>query len=513
MQQFPFGVRVVRREMLRTRLEAVRACMRLAGVQAYIVPSSDPHLSEYVPPRDKRREWLSGFSGSAGTAVVTHTDALLWTDGRYFAQALQQLDASAGWRLMRDRLPETPSIEDWVAGALQPSERCGVDAALFPVSALRRMETALGKRGVALCAPERNLVDEVWGAAQPPRPDAAFFVHPDARAGEGVASKLVRVRGALAAAGADALAVTSLDDIAWLLNVRGSDVACCPVGLGYALVTHDGVTLAVDASKVTSPVAAHLAAAGVRLVPYEEAAAMLGACAGKVWLDPGSCNAALFAAIAAGADSVPVAGGGAPVLRLTSPPGRVLEKASPISLMKAVKNAAELQGMRAAHVRDALVLARFFAWLEAASERGVDTRLPGAPPLAFALTEFTAGAVLDAWRCAGPGCVSLSFETICGWRANGAVVHYRADEATAARIEGPGLLLVDSGGQYEDGTTDVTRVVCLGGDPTPHQRRAYTAVLQGHIALSRARFPSGTGGVALDALARAPLWAQGLDCA
>jgi len=411
----------------RARLEALRALMGAASLSAYVIPSSDAHFSEYTPERDKRRAFMTGFTGSAGTAVVTSREGRLWTDGRYYLQAVQQMDPAL-WTLMKDRLSSTPSVEDWLAGELPAGARVGVDPELFCVNALRRMERALTARGVALCAAPR-LVDAVWGAAQPALPAAPFAAHPTALAGEAAAAKRQRVGAAVAAAGADALLVTSLDDIAWLLNVRGGDVEHCPVGLAHAIVRADGaVVLAADAAKLPPEVAEHLGG-GVTVVPYGAMEEQLrGFSGGRVWVDPASANGALFAALAAPpppAAAAPAAGGPAPPppppppLCLAAAPARALEKASPIPLMKAVKNSAEIAGMRAAHARDGAVLCAFFAWLEGALARGE------------ALTEFTAAARLDAMRRAAPHSRGLSFDTIMGWRANGAVIHYRPEEGTA----------------------------------------------------------------------------------
>ena len=499
------------------RLELLRGLMAARKLAALVVPSTDAHNCEYTPDRDQRRAFLTGFSGSAGTALVTPTDARLWTDGRYYLQALAQLDATC-FSLMKDRLPATPSIEAFLASTLAPGECVGVDPALFPLNALRRLHVALAAKGQRLCSAP-GLVDAVWGAAQPPRSAAPLVPHPLHLAGEGWPSKVARVAAALEAAGAEALAVSALDELAWLLNVRGADVTHCPVGLAYAIVHRSGeVVLAVDAGKLTPEVRAHLSQGAVRTVPYDAMAAELAGVQGRVMVDPSSTNGALYEALGGAGGG---GGGGAapaaspapptpaqptpPFFNLYLPPERVVERASPIALMKAIKNATELAGFRAAHTRDALVLVRFFAWLEARVAQA------GLPPI----SEYEAAQELDARRRAAPCCAGLSFDTIMGWRGNGAVIHYRPEPATSLPITGAGLLLCDSGGQYLDGTTDITRTLWLGGGggeaPTAHQRRAYTAVLQGHIALSSAIFPSGTGGVALDALARAPLWAQGLD--
>ena len=517
------------------RLTALRALMRASvpPVVAYIVPSSDEHQSEYVPARDKRREWLSGFSGSAGTAVVTATSALLWTDARYFLQAEAELDKTAGWSLMKDREPNTPTPENWLASAasgLAKGDSVGADPRLFSVNSLRRMSRTLAAANINLQAPQGgDFIDTLWGGVgstegegegegegessqhshshtQPLRSTAPLRAHPARVAGETTREKLTRVRKAMSEKGALTLLVTALDDVAWLFNVRGADVECCPVALAFALITPLNAILCIDVGKVDAELGAMLLSEGVDIRPYDAFPTLAAAAPRPVWLDPGVASGAAWSAVAGDG-----AGGGNGSLDAAPLPLVIVEAASPITLMKAKKNKAERDGMAACHVRDGAALIRFFAWLEVAAAEGIDLRIGAGAPLAEPLTEYTASEALDGFRANIPDFVSTSFPSIVGWRANGAIVHYRPERATAARIEGRGVLLVDSGGQYIDGTTDVTRTVCLGGKPTAAERRAWTAVLQGHIALARAVFPAGTGGVALDALARAPLWRCGLD--
>jgi len=303
--------------------------------------------------------------------------------------------------------------------------------------------------------------------------------------------------------------VSALDEIAWLLNVRGGDVNHCPVGLCYAIVKKGGdVVLCIDKGKLTPEVLQHLAGEktnSVRFAAYEAITEELRTTVGKVLVDPASCNGTLYEALGkeVGDDTaLPTPTLTTPIddfkpfFNLYLPSQRVLERPSPIQLLKSIKNSTELEGMKACHLRDGVVLCQFFSWLEGEISEG------------RFLTEFAAAEKLDGMRKEAEGNMGLSFDTIMGWNSNGAVIHYRPDARNSLCINGQGILLIDSGGQYVDGTTDVTRVLCFG-EPTPHQRRAYTAVLQGHIALSDAKFPSGTGGVALDALARAPIWAQG----
>jgi Xaa-Pro aminopeptidase len=528
------------------RLSALRLLMRSATppLSAYIIPSQDEHQSEYVPARDKRREWLSGFTGSAGTAVVTATSALLWTDARYFLQAESELDSAiAGWSLMRDRQPGIPTVESWLATTLTRGDAVGADPRLFSVNALRRMGTTLAHAGVVLRAPHpTDLVDIVWkNSREMPLPSSApLRAHPANVAGETVADKLIRVRTAMAEKGAATLVITALDEVAWLYNVRGGDVECCPVALAFALVTLETATLFIDINKVTIELQTSLKSdGGVQIEPYEDFSTFLKHAQSPILLDPNAASGSAYASalnlstddalhrlLNNGRDlkpksSDPPSSQPSP----SSPPSSssvssilpsVIESSSPLSLMKAAKNAAERDGMRACHIRDAVALVRFFAWLEIAVNDGVDTRFSADSAdkyqlLSSPLTEYTAGQALDGFRAELSDFISLSFPSIVGWKSNGAIVHYRPEEGTAALIKGRGLLLVDSGGQYIDGTTDVTRTVCLGGEPTAHECLTWTSVLKGHINLACAIFPAGTGGVALDALARAPLWKVGID--
>ena len=525
------------------RLSALRVLMRSASppLAAYIVPSQDEHQSEYVPARDKRREWLSGFTGSAGTAVVTATSALLWTDARYFLQAESELDSiGAGWTLMKDRIPGTPTVESWLATTLTRGDAVGADPRLFSVNALRRMGTTLAQAGVALRAPHpTDLVDIVWknSGEMPSQSSSPLRAHPAYVAGETTTEKLIRVRTAMADKGAKTLVITGLDEVAWLFNVRGGDVECCPVALAFALVTLESATLFIDMNKVSIELQTSLKSDASEIEPYENFSTFLKNAQNPIMLDPNAASGSAYAsALNLSADDAlhRLLNNGsdktlsstlvkAPAPTPTSLPRVIIESSSPISLMKASKNAAERDGMRACHIRDATALVRFFAWLEIAVNEGIDTRYTsvenngiGAQAqqyqlLLSPLTEYTAAQALDGFRAELSDFISLSFPSIVGWKSNGAVVHYRPEEKTAALIKGRGVLLVDSGGQYIDGTTDVTRTVCLGGEPTAHESMTWTTVLKGHINLACAVFPAGTGGVALDALARAPLWKIGID--
>jgi Xaa-Pro aminopeptidase len=410
---------------------------------------------------------------------------------------------------MKDRVPGTPSVEDWLASTLSAGDVVGIDATVTPLASAQRLQAALEKRGIKVDAtPRRNVVDEVWGEEQPAQPAAPVTTHPLALAGASSGDKIARVQEALKAEGAGSLVVTALDEVAWLFNIRGGDVECNPVTLAYAVVhaappagAAAPATLYIDAGKL-SPAVRHHLAGHAEIKPYEALWGDLPALPGKVWVDPSFCNYAVFQALEARKDAAGAA------VAAPAPAAQVLQRMSPLQLMKAVKNAVEMQGMRNAHERDAVALVSFFAWLEGALKGGVDARTGGR--LDFALTEYSVSDVLESFRAAQERFVGLSFPTIAGMGPNGAIIHYRPEKDTAAPVTADGVFLCDSGAQYLDGTTDVTRTLHFG-TPSAHERRCFTRVLQGHIALARARFPTGVSGVALDALARAPLWEDGLD--
>ncbi|EOD33115.1 hypothetical protein EMIHUDRAFT_63427 [Emiliania huxleyi CCMP1516] len=469
------------------KLRSFRKAMADAGVAAFVVPSGDAHLSEYTHPAYDRRAFLSGFTGSAGTAVVTADAALLWTDGRYFLQAEQEL--SPEWTLMRAGQPGVPSLESWLASNLPDASAVGIDASVHSVDEANTLRSALdaaqsGLRLEPLSPP--NLVDSIW-TGRPPPPLGKARLLPLSVAGASAEEKLAAAGEDLDKAKADALVLGSLDEVCWLLNVRGADVPHCPVLQAFALVhaTHPtSATLFVERSKLDDEVSGALAAAGVAIAPYEEAEPAVRRLAdeeGKTLLiDPKSVNYGLR--LAAG--------------------GRAALATSPLILRKARKNAAELAGMLEAHLTDAAALAHFFAWLE---------RVVVAE--ATPLTEVEIATKLASFRAAQPGFIDLSFPTIAGAGSNGAIIHYDCMVADAARVntlDGSQMMLLDSGGQYATGTTDVTRTFHLG-TPTDWQRECFTRVLKGNIGLDTLTFPEGTPGMAIDAFARQALWQAGLD--
>lgn len=461
------------------RLAQLRAAMARHHIDAVVVPSADPHLSEYLPGRWKGREWLSGFSGSVGTFVATADSAGVWTDGRYWQQAEAELAGSAV-QLMK--IPSGASLLhiDWLAANLKPGQTVAVDARVLGLSTARLLAGALEARGVALRT-DLDLLDEVW-RDRPSLPPDPVFEHAAPYAAMSRAAKLADTRAAMAALGADRHFVSTLDDIAYLFNLRGSDVNYNPVFLAHALLEPQGATLFVAEGKVPAELRARLLADGVELAPYADAAAVLAA------LDPGSVLLVDPRRITAG-------------MREAIAPGvKVVEAVNPTTFAKSRKSEAEAAHVRATMEQDGAALCEFFSWLEATL----------ADPAREPLTEIAIDKQITAARARRPGFVSPSFGTIAGFNANGAIMHYRATEASHAVIAGDGLLLIDSGGQYLGGTTDITRVVGVG-TPSAAQKRDFTLVLKGVIALSSAQFPRGTRSPMLDALARAPIWAAGIE--
>ena len=461
------------------RLADLRAAMAAHKIDAVIVPSADPHLSEYLPGRWQGREWLSGFTGSVGTLIVTARFAGVWTDGRYYTQAETEL---AGSDIELMKIPAAASLLyiDWLAVALLPGQTVAVDAHVLGLATARQLQHAMAARGINLKT-SMDLLEQVW-PDRPALPDAPVFEHapPHATVARGV--RLADTRAAMAEAGAQYHFMSTLDDIAWLFNLRGADVHFNPVFLAHALVAPGTVTLFIGANKVADALRATLLADGIELAPYEDAAAGLQAlpAGATLLLDPRRVTAGMRAAVP---DTV-----------------TVIEAINPSTFAKSKKSAAEAAHVRAAMEQDGAALCAFYAELEATLD----------DPQRAPLNEVDIDRRITAARARRPGFVSASFSTIAGLNANGAIMHYRAAEPSCAVIEGDGLLLIDSGGQYLGGTTDITRVVPVG-TPSADQKRDFTLVLKGMIALSRTRFPRGTRAPLLDAIARAPIWASGVD--
>jgi Xaa-Pro aminopeptidase len=463
------------------RLKGLRTALAEAGLTGFIVPHADEHQSEYLPPSAERLEWLTGFSGSAGSAIVLQTDAAVFVDGRYTLQAAQQVDTDA-FRV--EPLADNPPVK-WLTGRLQKGDRIGYDPWLMTVAEVRRFGEACRSAGAELVAVDRNPIDALWHD-RPAPPLGAVSLQPLEFAGETAADKIARLKSAIADKKADTAALALADSIAWTFNIRGTDIGHNPVPLAFAMLPVEGrPELFIDGRKLSNAIRAALSDLADVREPSQLVTrlAELGRAKARVLLDPNTTAAAIAEAI-------------------TGAGGRLVEGADPSVLPKAKKNPTELDGARRAHVRDGAAMVRFLAWLDGAAANG-------------AIDEIGAGDRLAAFRAEtakrdGTELADLSFDTISGAGPNGAIVHYRVSPASNRRLEQGSLYLIDSGAQYRDGTTDITRTVAIG-TPTTEMRDRFTRVLKGHIAIATARFPVGTSGAQIDALARLSLWQAGLD--
>lgn len=460
--------------IIMARLDALRAKMNEAGISAVIIPQTDAHQSEYLAEHWQVRQWLSGFTGSAGSLVVTADRALLWTDSRYFLQAAQQLD-DTGIELMKDGLPGTPSIEAWLCANLLPDSSVGIDGMVFSVTDVNRLHDAFSAAGIIL---DTNFapINDLW-AGRPLLPGDSLFLHDVKYAGESASSKISRVLEAAAGVGANALFISALDEIAWILNVRSSDVPCNPVATAFLYLSADSSVLFINPEKVYEKTQAALSEIGVDTAPYESVSRFLALLPkeARVYIEPSRTAHTLAAVIGKHA----------------------LTGASVVALPKAVKNVTQIEGMRCAMARDGVALVKLFMEIERRLAAGETT------------TELDIDSLATRFRSQGDLYVDNSFETIAGYGPHGAIVHYSATPESASVIEPRGLLLVDSGAQYLDGTTDITRTVALG-TPSQQEKIDFTLVMKGHIAVSTAIFPEGTRGDQLDSLARIALWKHGL---
>jgi Xaa-Pro aminopeptidase len=461
------------------RLALLRAAMRRHRIDALLVPSADPHLSEYLPARWKGREWLSGFTGSVGTFIVTADFAGVWTDARYWTQAEQEL---AGTAIGLMKLTSGASVQyvDWLAANLQAGQTLAVDGAVLGLAIARLLRQALDAKGVALRT-DLDPLDEIW-TGRPALPAVPVYEHQPPYASKSRTAKLAELRDAMQRLGADRHLISTLDDIAYLFNLRGADVNFNPVFLAHALITPTRATLFVADGKIAAELVKQLAEQDIHVAPY-------GAIAGALADLPRDATLLV--------DPRRVTFG---TRQCVPEEVRVIEAVNPTTFAKSQKSEQDASHIRATMEQDGAALCEFFTWLEQTL----------ADPARAPLTEVAIDRHITAARARRPGFISPSFATIAGFRANGAIMHYRASEAHHAVIEGDGLLLIDSGGQYLGGTTDITRVVAVGAITAEH-KRDFTLVLKGVIALSSARFPRGTKSPMLDAIARAPLWAEGLD--
>ncbi|KAL3525421.1 hypothetical protein ACH5RR_013793 [Cinchona calisaya] len=497
-------------------------------LHALLVPSEDYHQSEYVSARDKRRAFVSGFTGSAGLALITTDEARLWTDGRYFLQASQEL--SNQWRLMR--MGEDPPVDIWMADNLPEGASIGVDPWCVSVDTAQKWERAFSKKQQKLIQTSHNLVDEVWNSRPPPELNPVS-VHPLEFSGRSVADKLKDLREKLVQEKARGILITTLDEVAWLYNIRGTDVSYCPVVHAFAVVTLNSAFFYVDRRKLSSEVNIHMKENGIELRDYGAVTADVTLLASDqltpsssadvakadtpksktnnndnscevgannndfIWVDSGTCCFALYSKLNG---------------------DKVLLQQSPLALAKALKNPVEMDGLKKAHIRDGAAIVQYLVWLDrqmhelyGASGYFLEAEnVKKKESKTTRLTEVSASDKLEQFRASKEHFRGLSFPTISSAGSNAAIIHYSPDAKNCADLDPNSIYLFDSGAQYLDGTTDITRTVHFG-KPTKHEKACYTAVLKGHIALGNARFPSGTYGNTLDILARIPLWKDGLD--
>ena len=465
---------------VREKLEGLRAAMRANGLSAYVVPGNDPHASEYMASHWCEMQWLSGFNGESGTMVVTLDRALLWTDSRYYLQAGIELEGST-IELMRESDIDCPKITEWLAENVNGV--VGVNPEMFSVNDFAEWKEQLELKSI-------DLIKPLWTEGRPAIPQDKLYPYSADFAGETVESKLSRMREIVNRKSSNrkwALIISALDEIAWLLNIRGNDVEYNPVVISYVVLEADKCTLFVDASKIDSPAQNYLDFNNIDVQPYEAVFDHIRSLSGTVFYDSARVNEALYEAI-------------------TNAKAKALK--SPILVDKAKKNAVELEGERIAMRQDGAALTRFFKWLEEEAFKSTDRFADRAQTAS--LTEWDLMEKLHAFRAMGANFVEESFGTIAGYQGNGAIVHYAATQDNCAEVKPEGMLLLDSGGQYLDGTTDITRTVWLGGRKPEQAKLDYTYVLKGHIALATARFPRGTRGNQLDALAKQYMWAAGV---
>lgn len=457
------------------RIDGLRGLIEKEGIQAFIIPSTDPHLSEYVAPHWESRKWISGFTGSAGTVVVTPQKAGLWTDSRYFLQAAQQLE-NTGIELYKEMLPETPSIPLFLSEQLHAGATVGIDGKMFSAEEMKHLQEVLNKDGITV----KSIPDPMqllWND-RPPMPEAPAFIYDIKYAGKSCSEKLACIRKKMKEDDAEALLLSALDEIAWTLNIRGNDVHCNPVVVSYLLITSRETHYFIQPQKITSDVASYFKEAGIALHPYEEIEEFISHLnVDSILVNPAKTNYAIYSAIRKEC--------------------QIINKESPVTSLKAIRNQQEIAGIHAAMQRDGIALVKFLKWLEEAVPSGKET-------------EISIARKLHVFRAAQPLYMGESFDTIAGYKEHGAIVHYEAIPETDVRLKPEGFLLLDSGAQYLDGTTDITRTIALG-PLTEEEKTDYTLVLKGHIALAMAVFPQGTRGAQLDVLARMPIWRQHMN--
>lgn len=459
--------------MINARIEQLRQWMRKKGINAFITPSTDPHCGEYVPRRWQSREWISGFTGSAGTAVVTLEKAALWTDNRYFLQAEEQLKGSE-YELMKIGLEGTPSVQEWLKETLQCDDKVGVDGWCYTIDGINELHQALNPWGIQVM-PVGDPYDQIW-TDRPGIPDNPVEIHPLEYAGETARSKIERIREALKSKRADATVISMLDEVAWTLNLRGTDVDYNPVFVSYLFISQDQAILFVNPQKISEEVVRYLDFEGVETMDYDKIATFINTYQGALLIQPEKTNVSIQNALRQGV---------------------LMHGDCPVTTMKIMKNETEIRGYHSAMMKDGIAMVKWMKWVVPAVEAGGQTELS----LERKLLEL---------RGEQPLYRGESFDTIMGYGYHGAIVHYEPTPDTDIPVEAKGLLLIDSGGQYLDGTTDITRTIPLG-PLTFEEKRDYTLVLRGFINLGRAVFPRGTYGSQLDVLAREPMWKYGMN--
>mgnify|MGYP001753859991 FL=1 len=463
------------RQSIKERMHALRMTFPPNYIKAFIIPSTDPHLSEYVAPHWMSREWISGFTGSAGTVVVLMNEAGLWTDSRYFLQAAKEL-AGSGITLYKEMLPETPSITKYLSQKLKPGESVSIDGKMFSVQQVEQMKEELAAYSLQVDL-FGDPLKRIW-RDRPSIPNSPAFVYDIEYAGKSCEEKVTAIRAELTKKGAYALFLSALDEIAWTLNLRGNDVHCNPVVVSYLLITQDDVIYFISPEKVTKEVNEYLKEQHVKLKNYDEVETYLNTFTGRnILIDPKKTNFAIYSAI--------------------NPKCNIIRGESPVALLKAIRNEQEIAGIHAAMQRDGVALVKFLKWLEEAVPSGKET-------------ELSVDRKLHEFRAAQPLYMGESFDTIAGYKEHGAIVHYSATPESDVPLQPKGFLLLDSGAQYLDGTTDITRTIALG-ELTEEEKTDYTLILKGHIALAMAKFPVGTRGAQLDVLARMPIWKYGMN--
>lgn len=458
------------------RISNLRNLMKEKGITAYIIPTYDPHQSEYLADYYKTRVWISGFTGSAGIVIVTEKEAILWTDGRYFIQAEKEL-ADSEVKLFKINIPGFPTYTEWLTGNLKGGDTLGFDGKIFPQADVKRLEKSLGGKGIKFID-EYDLVGEIWND-RPTMPNSKAFVHDVKYTGKTAKEKIEKVREEMEKDNATHFLIGSLDDIAWIYNIRGRDVACNPVVISYALISQDKSWLFVDKEKIDKDVKTYLKENGVEVEAYNKVIDYVKDIGkgSKVFLDPDRVNRWLYKGIPADCE--------------------IIEGINITTKLKAIKNSVETKNQKNAYVKDGVALVKFLYWLD---ENVGKTKV----------TEISAGEQLEGFRKEQKDFIEPSFDTIAAYRENAAMMHYKADESSNYELKREKMFLVDSGGQYLDGTTDITRTIVLG-PITDEEKRDFTLTLKGHINLINARFLYGATGSNLDVLARYPLWQEGID--